>query len=68
MLATLTLAAVLAVPSPVSPETRYDARIPTLKQRRRTGRASSSTRGARRAAPSTSSCSAAPGGWPASRK
>ena len=75
MLATLTLAAALAVPSPVGPETRYDPRIPTLKQvvghdlgeeitspdqiarlprrrsprRRRTGRASSSTRGARRA-------------------
>jgi hypothetical protein len=31
MLATLTLVAVLAVPSPVGPETRYDARIPTLK-------------------------------------
>lgn len=32
MLATLTLAAALAVPSPVGPETRYDPRIPTLKQ------------------------------------
>ncbi|HSD67210.1 MAG TPA: M14 family metallopeptidase, partial [Vicinamibacteria bacterium] len=31
MLATLTLAAALAVPSPVGPETRYDPRIPTLK-------------------------------------
>jgi hypothetical protein len=31
MLATLTLAAALAVPSPVGPETRYDTRIPTLK-------------------------------------
>jgi hypothetical protein len=31
MLATLTLAAALAVPSPVAPETRYDPRIPTLK-------------------------------------
>jgi hypothetical protein len=32
MLATLTLAATLAVPSPVGPETRYDPGIPTLKQ------------------------------------
>ena len=32
MLATLTLATALAVPSPVGPETRYDPRIPTLKQ------------------------------------
>ncbi len=32
MIATLTLAAALAVPSPVGPETRYDPRIPTLKQ------------------------------------
>jgi hypothetical protein len=32
MLATLTLALALAVPSPVGPETRYDPRIPTLKQ------------------------------------
>jgi hypothetical protein len=32
MLAILTLAAALAVPSPVGPETRYDPRIPTLKQ------------------------------------
>jgi len=32
MLATLTLAAALAVPSPVGAETRYDPRIPTLKQ------------------------------------
>jgi hypothetical protein len=32
MLATLTLAAALAVPSPVDPQTRYDPRIPTLKQ------------------------------------
>jgi hypothetical protein len=31
MLATLALAAALAVPSPVGPETRYDPRIPTLK-------------------------------------
>ncbi len=31
MLATLALAAALAVPSPVAPETRYDPRIPTLK-------------------------------------
>src|SRR5512143_1605845 len=31
MLATLTLAAALAVPSPVAAETRYDPRIPTLK-------------------------------------
>src|SRR5512143_521389 len=31
MLATLTLAAALAVPSPVAAETRYDSRIPTLK-------------------------------------
>jgi hypothetical protein len=32
MLATLTLAAALAVPSPVGPEIRYDPRIPTLKE------------------------------------
>ena len=32
MLATLTLATALAVPSPVGPQTRYDPRIPTLKQ------------------------------------
>jgi hypothetical protein len=32
MLATLTLATALAVPSPVGPETRYDPRIPTVKQ------------------------------------
>jgi hypothetical protein len=32
MLAILTLAAAVAVPSPVAPETRYDPRIPTLKQ------------------------------------
>ena len=32
MLATLTLALALTVPSPVSAETRYDPRIPTLKQ------------------------------------
>jgi hypothetical protein len=32
MLAVLTLAAALAVPSPVGPETRYDPDIPTLKQ------------------------------------
>ncbi len=32
MLAILTLAAALAVPSPVGPETRYDPSIPTLKQ------------------------------------
>jgi hypothetical protein len=32
MLATLTFAAALAVPSPVGPGTRYDPRIPTLKQ------------------------------------
>ena len=32
MIATLTLALALAVPSPVSPQTRYDPRIPTLKQ------------------------------------
>jgi hypothetical protein len=32
MLATLTLAAALAVPPPAAPETRYDPRIPTLKQ------------------------------------
>ena len=32
MLATLTLAAALAVPSPVAPETRYDPRIPTLSR------------------------------------
>jgi hypothetical protein len=31
MLAALTLAAALAVPSPVDPGTRYDPRIPTLK-------------------------------------
>ncbi len=31
MLATLTLALAVAVPSPVSPGTRYDPRIPTLK-------------------------------------
>src|SRR5512135_2491201 len=31
MLATLTLAATLGVPSPVAPETRYDPGIPTLK-------------------------------------
>lgn len=31
MLATLTLAAALAVPSPVGPQTRYDPRIPTLE-------------------------------------
>jgi hypothetical protein len=31
MLAALTLAAALAVPSPVTPETRYDPRIPTLE-------------------------------------
>lgn len=32
MIATLTLVAALAVPSPVSPGTRYDPTIPTLKQ------------------------------------
>jgi hypothetical protein len=32
MLATLSLALALAVPSPVGPETRYDPRIPTLKE------------------------------------
>jgi len=32
MIATLTLAAALAAPSPVGPETRYDPRIPTLEQ------------------------------------
>ena len=32
MLATLTLTLALAVPSPVGLETRYDPRIPTLKE------------------------------------
>jgi len=32
MLAALTLAAALSVPSPVAPETRHDPKIPTLKQ------------------------------------